>query len=199
MKDSGLIENDEMCQLEPCQIIEWLGLLWNAVNSTISLTDWRTSSMFDALHEILKKDQIVSAGHLASFVSKIISSAAVFGNLTGIMTRYYSISIAAASDLDSNFRFDQYWVGELYFWKNDLEETNCKSFDGNSVEKSNYIVCSDASSTGCWAHLNLNGEKVCHRLWYTHESRKSSTWRELTAVELALQSFLPLKKGTYLK
>ena len=50
LKDSGLIANDEKCQYEPCQIIEWLGLVCNAVNSTISLTDRRMSSMSDALH-----------------------------------------------------------------------------------------------------------------------------------------------------
>ena len=116
-----------------------------------------------------------------------------------MMSRYCSISIAAASDWDSNFRLDQYCPGELYFWRVNLEKINCKSIDGNSVKQSNYIVCSDASGTGCGAHLNFNGEKVCHRLWDSHESRKSSTWRELTAVEFALQSFLPLIKGTYLK
>ena len=58
-------------QWELCQIIEWLGLVWNAVNGTIRLTDRRMSSMSDALHVILKNDQIVSARQLDSLWGRL--------------------------------------------------------------------------------------------------------------------------------
>ena len=61
------------------------------------------------------------------------------------------------------------------------------------------LADSDASGTCCGSHLDFNGEKVCHREWDFQESQKSSTRRELMAIKFALQSFLPLLKGTYVK
>ena len=54
---------------------------------------------------------------------------------------------------------------------------------------SNYVVYSDASATGCGAHLDINGEQVCHKQWVLEECGKSSTWRELSAILFALHSF----------
>ena len=68
-----------------------------------------------------------------------------------------------------------------------------------NAKNSNYVIYSDASSTGFGAHFDLNGEKVCHKQWEVHEIQRSSTWRELTEIEFALNSFLPLLKGSYLK
>ena len=50
-----------------------------------------------------------------------------------------------------------------------------------------YVVFSDASATGCCAHLNVNDEQVCHKQWYVHECGMNSTWRELTAIVFALE------------
>ena len=64
---------------------------------------------------------------------------------------------------------------------------------------SNYVVYSDASPTGCGAHLDVNGEQVCNKQWDLVERRQSSTWRELAAILFALHSFLPLLVGSYTK
>ena len=61
------------------------------------------------------------------------------------------------------------------------------------------MVYSDASGSGCGAHFNFNEEQVCHKLCAQHEIAKSSTWRELSAIEFALGSFLPMITNTYLK
>lgn len=47
--------------------------------------------------------------------------------------------------------------------------------------------------------LDINGEQVCNKQWHLEESRKFSTWRELSAILFALHSFLPLLKGSYVK
>jgi hypothetical protein len=56
---------------------------------------------------------LVSARELASLVGKIISARSVFGNTSWIMTRYCSISIAAAQDWDSVFLLNEYCQREL--------------------------------------------------------------------------------------
>ena len=44
-----------------------------------------------------------------------------------------------------------------------------------------------------------NGEQVCYKQWTDVESQESSTWRELSAIEFALKSFLPMLKHSYVK
>ena len=88
---------------------------------------------------------------------------------------------------------------ELVFWKSYAKQLNSRAINDEQAKKSNFIVYSDASASGCGAHLDLNGEQVCHKLWEVSEGEKSSTWRELSAIDYALSSFLPIIKGSYLK
>ena len=50
------------------------------------------------------------------------------------------------------------------------------------------LSSSDASSIGCGTILSLDN-MICHKNWLSDERLKSSTWRELTAVHLGLDSF----------
>ena len=144
-----------------------------------------------------QKRSKVSAKELASLVGKIISAGAVFGNISRIITRYCSISVAAAQDWDSKFTLDQYCVREIEFWETNLDRLNLKSIIDSLFRPSKYVVYSDSSATGCGALLNVHGEQICHKQWDVHECGMSSTWRELTAIVFALESFLPLLKGSY--
>ena len=141
---------------------------------------------------------MVSARGLSSFVVKIISAQAIYGNLTRIMTRYCAISIAAAQDWDSEFPWDDYCKKELVFWNSYSKQLNSRAIIDKQAKQSNFIVYSDASASGCGARLDLNGEQVCHKRWEVSEGEKSSTWRELSAIDYALRSFLPIIKGSYL-
>ena len=61
-------------------------------------------------------------------------------------------------------------------------------------------VCySDASSTGCASYMLDFHNTVSHKLWSVDEAQKSSSYRELKAVSLGLESFLPLLKGHTIK
>ena len=117
---------------------------------------------------------MVSARELASLVGKIISAGAVFGNISRIMTRYCTISVAAAQDQDSKFTLDQYCIREIEFWETNLDKVNLESIVDCPFRPSKYVVYSDASATGCGAHLNVNGEQVCHKQWDVHET----VWHE---------------------
>ena len=72
----------------------------------------------------------------------------------------------------------------MEFWKDTIIQGNVRyCFSGTTP---NCFVYSDASSTGCGAHMTLNHEYVCHTMWSENERMKSSTWRELYAIEFAL-------------
>ncbi len=108
------------------------------------------------------------------------------------------MSIAAANDWDSKFQLDSYCIQEIRFWENNISKLNSREVSPIS-NKSYFVAYSDASQTGCGAHMTLNGEQISHKQWTEEESKQSSTWRELSAVEFALKSFLPMLQYSYVK
>ena len=42
-------------------------------------------------------------------------------------------------------------------------------------------------------------DHICHRLWEPSECSKSSTWRELAAIDFPLESFAPVLEGFLVK
>ena len=48
---------------------------------------------------------------------------------------------------------------------------------------------SDASDIAAGAFTVENNEKVFYKAWSKHECAQSSTWRELKAIQLALESY----------
>ena len=78
-------------------------IIWNTINGTIALSERRENSIAIAIDRILSSDRLVSARVLASLLGKIISGGAVFGNISRLMTRYCSISVASAQNWDSSF------------------------------------------------------------------------------------------------
>ena len=62
------------------------------------------------------------------------------------------------------------------------------------------VTLSDASSRGCGAVIYINdGEHVCHKMWSEAERAKSSTWRELAAIEYTMLSCWPILSGSRIK
>ena len=106
LQAAGLIANNEKRQWEPSQVVEWLGLVWNAKTGTICITENRIQNIIETLRTIFQKEFLVTARGLASLVGKIISASAVFGNISQLMTRYCSIEVAAAADWDTPFLLD---------------------------------------------------------------------------------------------
>ena len=47
--------------------------------------------------------------------------------------------------------------------------------------------------------LTINETIIYHKIQLPHEKAKSSTWRELAAIEFALQSFKEVQKGSNVK
>ena len=58
------------------------------------------------------------------------------------------------------------------------------------------FVYSDASDHACGSFIQNEGN-VFHQNWSSAERSKSSTWRELKTVELALISFAPSLRARY--
>ena len=72
---------------------------------------------------------------------------------------------------------------KLASWKSYAKHLDSKTINDKPTKKSNFMVYSDASAGGYGAHLDLNWERACHKLWEVSEGEKSSTWRELLAID----------------
>ena len=134
-----------------------MGIIWNTINGTITISERRESSIAKSVNKILLSDRLVSARELASLVGRIMSGGAAFGIISRLMTRYCSSSVASALYWDSEFYLDQYCVRELYFWEANLKRLNCREVSDSPYRMSKYVVYSDASATGCGSHLYIIG------------------------------------------
>ena len=70
LKKSKVITNEEKSQWCPSQIIEWLGIVWNAIHRTIRISYRREQSIKKSLETFFLKGCLVSASELSSSVGK---------------------------------------------------------------------------------------------------------------------------------
>ena len=61
-KRAGFVTNDEKSQWCPTQIIERLGIVWDAVSGTIRISNRRELSIAESVYRILLKDSRLGAG-----------------------------------------------------------------------------------------------------------------------------------------
>ena len=58
---------------------------------------------------------------------------------------------------------------------------------------------SDASATSCGAVISLDAEHVFHKLRDSSEGAKSSTWKELAAIDFIIPSFRSVLESSHVK
>ena len=194
---AGFVSNDDKSVWTPCQRLDWLGITWDSARGTIEIVDRRITKIASTIDSIIDSDFILSARRLASFSGQIISTGPVSGNISRIMTRHCIMATLSAQHWDSQVNLDQYCIEELYFWKNNLNSIKVR--DCFLTNKPQRFVYSDASATGCGSVITLNEDYVCHRLWEPPECSKSSTWRELAAIDFSLESFASVLEGSLVK
>ena len=87
---------------------------------------------------------------------------------------------------------------ERIFWKNNIHLRNFRNcFVFHKPQKVTFL---DASDIACGAVTSINGgEHVCHKMLTRDERGRSSTWRELSAIEFSLLSFVPILRMSHVK
>ena len=85
----------------------------------------------------------------------------------------------------------------MIFWSKNINSLNTNRLD--SYSKLSVIIFSDASSVACGAYAVELDKKVIHQMWDNTEACKSSTWREMKAIEQALKALQNCLKGKTVK
>ncbi len=102
------------------------------------------------------------------------------------MTRHCILSTVSAAHWDEPLSLDECTKQEISFWHENLAFLKTRHCFLNT--KPHIFVSSDASDLGCGSVILLDSEQFCHKLWDREERLKSSTWRELAAIESTIQS-----------
>jgi hypothetical protein len=103
-----------------------------------------------------------------------------------MLTKNCSLWIAEKESWDDKSALPQAVIDELYFWARNLDSIICVPLVHDSLPKQ-FLIYSDASSTGCGARVFNHADLDMVHLWNEAEKQLSSTWRELKAIELLLK------------
>ena len=134
---------------------------------------------------------------LASVAGQIIAMTPALGNVTRIMTRSMLTDIQSAPSWYSDFPKSEETKVELSFWKENLSSLQPVPMTINQTYHK--VVYSDASNVGGAGYIVGVDKAVAHGAWDCNEKAKSSTWKELKAVQLALESFTRILAGNNVK
>lgn len=186
----GFVINENKSLWEPVQNIIWLGTVLDTNLGFISVTEHRIAKLKSSIDSILKGGcTTVNVRTLAAVVGQIISLTPCVGDVTRIMTRSLYAVVNTKMSWNSTVELSKEAYAELMFWNQNVDCLNCRSpWLPPSIPAK--FVYSDASDHACGSFIQ-NENKVFHQNWSPAERTKSSTWRELKTVELALISFAP--------
>ena len=161
--------------------MEWLGIIWNSHNFTLSIPERRVNDM-SSLNCVFETFPRITARTLAQITGKIMSMSPVIGNVSRLMTRYCYIAIVKRFSWDNLLVFDDVKKieSELCFWQSNINAINYKRL--STYDKFSIIIYADASNVAAAACTVEIDRKNFHKMWTTDEALESSTWRELKSI-----------------
>ena len=139
----------------------------------------------------------MKAREIASIVGKIISMSLAVGPISRLMTRSLYALLNTRSYWCQALQVTPKAREEVNFWRTQLDLINGREiWHSPSAIR---VVYSDASATGYGGYTVEHGGYVAHGAWSIEEMAQSSTWRELKAVRMTLQSLVSKLKNERVK
>ena len=193
---AGLVEHSAKCTWEPTLKLKWLGFNLDLGVGQISVPEDKLYSLKTQLQVATNSTQI-KAKSLASITGKIISMSIAMGPVTRLMTRSMYALLNTRQFWYQYFPITDPVQAEISFWLQQLD-----TFNGQGIwhtPSTVRMVYADASSTGYAGYTVEHGCYIAHGPWTAEEVTCSSTWRELRAVRIVLESLAPKLKNERLK
>lgn len=197
LEKAGFVVNERKSCWVPSQKVEALGLEVNFAEGRVKVSTRRVQK-FKALLYRVKLDENPTARDIARVIGHIISMHTVVSKLARLRTRYLYAMVNARSSWFSRIPWTSAALDELSFWVNMVDELNDAPL-WHEDPSSLLVSWSDASDSG-WGGFTMDGCGVpvpAQGLWDVGviSDRMSSTWRELRAVVLVLESIGFFCKG----
>ena len=175
----------------------YLGINLDFDNKIFSIPDKRIFSISTTITKIIQSLPYTTARTLAKLCGKILSTKFVLGTIVQLKTRRLYKIIDFRTAWDSRINMSQFpeGVSEISFWKNSFKILNLRKLMSHKNVQTIEVL--DASSTGYAANLTINNvQYTAYKNLSEEESQKSSTWREISAIEFTLKAFVQLLKNS---
>ena len=152
------------------------------------VTESRISKLKSSIKLIRKVDcKFVKVRELASVVGQVISLKHYVRSVARIMSRSMYAVVNQRLSWNSEVELTKEACDELAFWGENVDSLNFHS-PWATLQPPAKFVYSDPSDHACSSFID-NYHKIFHQNWNPAESSKSSTWRKLRTVDLALSAF----------
>lgn len=192
LEQAGFIVNDRKSCWEPSDVLNQLGYVLDLKNGLLTVSGERIQKLKKALAGLVRA-HYTNARELAKVAGYLLSMSMVLGPVARLWTRAIYRAIDRRSNWSSTMAITADVNAELEFWYGSLDNLH-----GQLIWKMcsrSLLIASDASSIG-WGGCMPGREQLGARgSWDWEEMEKSSTWRELRAARLVLQSYAALIQG----
>ena len=187
LEKAGFCINEEKSDFEPKQKGVWLGIQIDTSLLQFSLPAEKVKNLKSRLHNVMKKPTCTPK-ELSQVAGTLSSMHLAIGPLVRLFTRHIYHEIEMRSSWYEQIRISPKAIAELTFWENNIEYVN--GFTFKHAPTTSKIVFTDAAGTG-WGGFTLFRleELICSGKFNAFEQQQSSTYRELLAVKLVLQSY----------
>ena len=187
LEQAGFVAHPAKCQWTPSYQVSWLGFDIDLLIGAITVPRLKVEAIQSLIASALEQ-VVVTARFLASIVGKIISLSLAVGPVARFMTRSLYALLNQRQYWNDQLTLDEGATAELQFWKSSLQ-----GYDSQPIWRQPgavRVVYSDASDTGFGGYTVEHAGEVAHGHWDPLEAQQSSTWRELRAVGLVLDSLV---------
>ncbi len=149
------------------------------------------------VEELLSVNGTLPVRKVASVVGQIISMSIVLGSVAQLMTRSLSMQTVDIVSWNDSVLLSKLSIQQLQFWFSNISNYTQRSLiEPNTVSR---IVYSDASNVGYGWYCVQFGDAQSHGQWSPDEAKASSTYREIKAVYLVMQSIVSKLKSQRVK
>ena len=196
-----ILPNCEKSDWSPSKSLLWLGLAWDFNAKGVRISQVRVEKFLQICLTLKNAWPNVSARQVAKLVGSLVSMNLVLQDKAIFYSRFLQhmvnqreiLNLSWDSKLDlSKFSFNNEALADLDFLRLNFESLNFRSF--LMPPNRDYIrIFGDASNKGLGGFLELDGQKFPFVKSLTaEEKKKSSTFRELLAINFAVESFQQL-------
>lgn len=185
LQAAGFVVNQEKSQWKPMKTAKWLGFELNTEIGTIAMPNEKISSLKSYLASARQTDTL-PARALAGIIGRLIAMGLGIGQIARLRTRSMYACLNRRVAWCDKLLMDNKTKDEIEFWYQYLPD-----FNGQAIWRSPStlrIAFSDASSTGYGGFVVEHGKHIALGQWSHEEQVKSSTWRELVAVQRVLEA-----------
>lgn len=190
---SGFIANEEKSQWVPAQSGELLGFIMDLQHGIFQVPARRVEALKQLIATIIAKQFAVSARCLSRMTGSLVSMGLALGPVVRLWTRSIYSDICRADYWDKPFVMSQEGQSEVLFWKDNFD---CSGYPiWSPSAKVEVLTYSDASGQGWGGFAVQFSDKVARGSWSCADSANSSTFREVKAIRLVLESYSEEVRG----